>query len=239
MLGAAAMPRLHRRRDPAPRDRGMIAAPMDEPGFPDLRAFLDQLRARRRPRGRRRPGRRAAGGGRDPPPRDRRRRARAALHATSRARTSRSSPTSSAPARRAELAFGRRPLRARAPRWPSWRRRCCRRRPASCGAARDVLRASCCASAPRGGARGPVTEVRHARRPPRPAARRSPAGPRTAGRSSRCPSSTPSTRTATGTTSASTACRSTTRAPPACTGRSARAAASTTRWPRRAARRCR
>ena len=41
------------------------------------------------------------------------------------------------------------------------------------------------------------------------------------------------------TTSACTACRCTTRARRACTGRSARAAASTTPWPRRAARRCR
>ena len=48
--------------------------------FPDLRAFLDQLQARRRPGDRRCRGRRQSGGRRDPPARHRRGRAGAALH---------------------------------------------------------------------------------------------------------------------------------------------------------------
>ena len=65
--------------------------------------------ARLRPRRRRGRGGPAPRGGRDPPPRDRGRRARAPLHEGPRRRTCRSSRTSSAPPRRAELAFGTRP----------------------------------------------------------------------------------------------------------------------------------
>ena len=138
-------------------------------------------------------------------------------------------------ARRAEMAFGRRPLRlirrlvdlaeTILPPTPGQAvGRAGRRARARCGSACARVR------------RGPVTEVVTARRAPRPPAGAHLLARGRRARSSRCRSSTPSipTRKA-ATTSACTGCTSTTRAPPACTGRSARAAASTTPRPRRRA----
>ena len=138
--------------------------------------------------------------------------------------------------KRVEMAFGRWPLEIRPPVVELAQRR---PRPTlgSCGG-RDVARASrargrgASALRPRGRsgdarrAPGPPArdhELVRGRRPVRdPAARLHRAA-----------------RRSKGTTSGCTACRSTTRTPPACTGRSARAAGSTTRWPRPPARRFR
>ena len=133
---------------------------MSDSGFPDLRAFLDRLRTRRRARASwTRRGRRTPRSGRDPPPRHRGRRAGAPLHACPRRRASRSSRTCSARARRAELAFGRRPGRLDRAASSSWPRRCCRRPPGKLwgGARRRSTRAAARRAAPR--ASGPVTEV--------------------------------------------------------------------------------
>ena len=205
--------------------------PVNDLSFPDLRAFLDQLR-RDGDLGRRRPGRPAPRSGRDSPPRHRRRRPGAPLHERARRRLpARDQPFGTA--RRAELAFGRRPGRL-VKRLVHLAETLLPPTPASSGT-RATWRARRCASGSARARRGPVTEVVTGDVAPRP-----PAGAHVLARGRRAVRH-PAARLhrapgrARATTSACTACTCTTRARPACTGRSARAAASTTRPPRSAA----
>ena len=130
---------------------------MSDPGFPDLRAFLGPAPARRRARASSTPRSTPARGRRDPPPRDRRRRPGAAVPRVRGAELPLVTNLFGT-ARRAELAFGRRPRTADPP----------RRRAGGDAAAADAGQAL--GRARRGGARrcgsgssarrgGPVTEV--------------------------------------------------------------------------------
>ena len=125
--------------------------------FPDLRTFIDRLRARCRSRHRHRAGRRASGSRRDPPARDRRRRSGAALHQ----RRGQAFPlVTNLFGTEAPRGAGvrRAPAGAGPPARRAGRRRCCRRTPASCGA-RATSPAACCRVGLKRRVRGPVTEV--------------------------------------------------------------------------------
>ena len=101
--------------------------------FPDLRAFLDQLRRDRDLVTVEAPVDAAPGGGRDPPPRDRGGRAGAVVHQRQGVGFSRSSPTCSARRAARRTGLWRAAAAAGHAGSSSWRRRCCRRRRRSCG----------------------------------------------------------------------------------------------------------
>ena len=110
--GQAAQGRPPGLRSAHPADVSILAeTSMGDPAFPDLRAFLDQLRRDSRPRRRRGRGGSPSRGGRDPPPRRSR---PAAPRCSSRRCAARTFPLATnlfGTARRARLAFGTRPER--------------------------------------------------------------------------------------------------------------------------------